>query len=224
MAAKTRSGDRSVSVRLPAGPGPNGRPVILVDDVLYPGGTLRAALGELLDFGRPARVQLAGLADPGLTVFPTHRLLSGFADDPERQRALGEGLRDLFDAEEVGEDELDPRGVEGVGVFGLYDNFHKKALRLRLKDDAIAALDEQLAGKPGRRRRYHVPPDAARIISALLTLRDHVIGPVLAGIRSPRMGRKPTIWTAIDRDYEALRIGMQPLFRHFGIEAPPTAA
>ena len=29
---------------------------------------------------------LTGLDDPGLTVFPTHRLLSGFADDPERQR------------------------------------------------------------------------------------------------------------------------------------------
>jgi uncharacterized protein (DUF1015 family) len=96
---------------------------------------------------------LTGLADPGLTVFPTHRLLSGFADDPERQRALGEGLRELFDAEEVSEDELDPRGVEGVGVFGLYDNFHKKAFRLRLKDEAIAALDEQLAGKPEAFRR-----------------------------------------------------------------------
>jgi hypothetical protein len=83
---------------------------------------------------------------------------------------------------------------------------------------------KQLVDKPGRTRRYHVPPDAARIISALLTLRDHVIGPVLAGVRSPRMGRKPKIWTAIDRDYEALRIGMQTLFRHVGIEAPPIAA
>jgi uncharacterized protein (DUF1015 family) len=96
---------------------------------------------------------LTGLADPGLTVFPTHRLLSGFAGDEERQRALGEGLREIFDAEEVGEDELDPRGAEGVGVFGLYDSFHKKAFRLRLKDEAIAALDEQLAGTPEAYRR-----------------------------------------------------------------------
>ena len=28
---------------------------------------------------------LTGLDDPGLTVFPTHRLLSGFDDDPERR-------------------------------------------------------------------------------------------------------------------------------------------
>jgi len=83
---------------------------------------------------------------------------------------------------------------------------------------------KQLVDKPGRTRRYHVPPAAARTISALLTLRDHVIAPILAGIRSPRMGRKPKIWTAADRDYETLRIGMQTLFRHLGIETQPAAA
>jgi len=96
---------------------------------------------------------LTGLDDPGLTVFPTHRLLSGFAGDPERQRRLGEGIRELFDAEEVDTSELDPRGVEGVGVFGLYDSFHKRAFRLRLKEEAIAALDRQLEGKPEAYRR-----------------------------------------------------------------------
>ncbi len=96
---------------------------------------------------------LTGLSDPGLTVFPTHRLLSGFADDPERQRALGEGLRGIFDAEEIALDQLDPRGEEGAGVFGLYDSHHKQAYRLRLKPEAIAALDEQLVGKPEAYRR-----------------------------------------------------------------------
>jgi hypothetical protein len=83
---------------------------------------------------------------------------------------------------------------------------------------------KQLADKPGRTRRYHVPPAAARTISALLTLRDHVIAPILAGVRSPRMGRKPRIWTAADRDYETLRISMQTLFQHVGIETQPAAA
>jgi uncharacterized protein (DUF1015 family) len=96
---------------------------------------------------------LTGLDDPGLTVFPTHRLLSGFRDDPERQRRLGEGLRELFDATEVPLEQLDPLGEEGAGVFGLYDCFHRKAFRLRLKDSAVAALDEQLAGKPEAYRR-----------------------------------------------------------------------
>ena len=71
-----------------------------------------------------------------------------------------------------------------------------------------------LTDKPGRTRRYHVPPQAARTIAALLALRNHVIAPILAGVRSPRTGRKPKIWTAVDRDYENLRIGMQTLFRH----------
>ena len=77
---------------------------------------------------------------------------------------------------------------------------------------------KQLISKPGRTRRYHVPPDSARTIAALLALRDHVIAPILAGVRSPRIGRKPKTWTAIDRDYENLRIGMQTLFRHVGID------
>jgi hypothetical protein len=83
---------------------------------------------------------------------------------------------------------------------------------------------KQLVDKPGRTRRYHVPPPAARTISALLTLRDHIIAPILAGVRSPSMGRKPKIWTAVDRDYETLRIGMQTLFQHVGIETQPAAA
>ena len=96
---------------------------------------------------------LTGLDDPGLSVYPTHRLLSGFADDPERQRRLGEGLRELFEVTEVETENLDPIGEEGVGVFGLYDAFHKRGFRLRLKDSAVAALDRQLAGKPEAYRR-----------------------------------------------------------------------
>jgi len=71
---------------------------------------------------------------------------------------------------------------------------------------------KHLLDKPGRTRRYRVPPSAARTIAALLTLRDQVIAPILAGVRSPRQGRKPTHWTRIDRDYEQIRIRMQTLF------------
>ena len=83
---------------------------------------------------------------------------------------------------------------------------------------------KNLAVKPGRTRRYHIPAEAARTIAALLALRDHIIAPVIAGIRSPRRGRKPTHWTAIDRDYETLRIGMQGLFHDLGIAPIATAA
>src|SRR6202162_81349 len=43
----------------------DGREVILVDDVLHTGRTIRAALNELFDFGRPRTVRLAVLADRG---------------------------------------------------------------------------------------------------------------------------------------------------------------
>jgi len=42
-----------------------GRDLILVDDVLYTGRTIRAALNEIFDYGRPGRVQLAALVDRG---------------------------------------------------------------------------------------------------------------------------------------------------------------
>ena len=46
------------------------RTVILVDDVLYTGRTIRAAIDALLEYGRPARVQLAVLADRGHRELP----------------------------------------------------------------------------------------------------------------------------------------------------------
>ena len=42
-----------------------GRHVLLIDDVLYTGRTIRAVVNELFDFGRPASVQLAVLVDRG---------------------------------------------------------------------------------------------------------------------------------------------------------------
>ena len=42
-----------------------GRPLILIDDVLFTGRTTRAAINELFDYGRPASIKLAVLADRG---------------------------------------------------------------------------------------------------------------------------------------------------------------
>ena len=81
-----------------------------------------------------------------------------------------------------------------------------------------------LVEKPERSRRYVVAPDAARTITALSVLRDQVVSPILAGVRSPRQGRKPSAWTQVDRDYESLRIGMQTLFDDLGISRMEPAA
>ncbi len=47
-----------------------GKTVVLVDDVLFTGRTIRAAIDALLDYGRPARVQLAVLVDRGHRELP----------------------------------------------------------------------------------------------------------------------------------------------------------
>jgi pyrimidine operon attenuation protein / uracil phosphoribosyltransferase len=48
----------------------DGRTVVLVDDVLYTGRTIRAAIDALFDYGRPAQIQLACLADRGHRELP----------------------------------------------------------------------------------------------------------------------------------------------------------
>ena len=50
----------------------DGARVVIVDDVLYTGRTVRAALDELADFGRPARIALAVLVDRGGRELPIH--------------------------------------------------------------------------------------------------------------------------------------------------------
>jgi hypothetical protein len=80
---------------------------------------------------------------------------------------------------------------------------------------------KQLVSKPGRTRRYHMPGDAACTITALLTIRDKVIAPLIAGIRTPR--RRPPNSINTDRDYETLRLNMQTLFNDLGISTKTAA-
>ena len=51
--------------------------IVIVDDVLYTGRTVRAALDELADFGRPSRVSLAVLVDRGGRELPIHADIVG---------------------------------------------------------------------------------------------------------------------------------------------------
>jgi uncharacterized protein (DUF1015 family) len=92
---------------------------------------------------------LCSLSDPGLTVFPTHRLLSGL--DDERRVALREALGRDFEAGEVDFDELEPPAGGPVPAFGYLDAHHRRPLRLTLRDAAVA--DRALAGRPEPYRR-----------------------------------------------------------------------
>lgn len=55
--------------------------IILVDDVLYTGRTIRAAMNELFDFGRPASITLAVLVDRGNRELPIEAQVVGLKDD-----------------------------------------------------------------------------------------------------------------------------------------------
>jgi len=65
----------------------DGAHVILIDDVLYTGRTLRAVINELFDYGRPASVQLAVLADRGGRELPIEpKICAATVTVPVRQR------------------------------------------------------------------------------------------------------------------------------------------
>lgn len=66
----------------------DGLDVILVDDVLFTGRTIRAAMDALMDFGRPARIELAVLANRGHREFPIQPDYSGRFFDTRYQDSI----------------------------------------------------------------------------------------------------------------------------------------
>ena len=70
--------------------GVDGEDIILVDDVLYTGRTVRAALNEIFDYGRPNSVTLVVLLDRGARELPLHADIVGLELDlsPEKQVKL----------------------------------------------------------------------------------------------------------------------------------------
>ena len=114
---------------------------------------------------------LVSLEDPGLTVFPTHRLLTGL--DASKQEALGAGLRELFEVDEVSPDELDPVGAEGLGVYGYVDSDSGGGLRLRLRE--TAALDRALDGHPGSYRRLDAVILESLVLNGILGMTEEDI-------------------------------------------------
>jgi pyrimidine operon attenuation protein/uracil phosphoribosyltransferase len=81
-----------------------GRHILLVDDVLFTGRTIRAVINELYDFGRPASVTLAVLVDRGGRELPIHAAVSAARITLPRNQRLSlvrdEAGRFSFDIEE----------------------------------------------------------------------------------------------------------------------------
>jgi pyrimidine operon attenuation protein/uracil phosphoribosyltransferase len=75
--------------------------VVLVDDVLYTGRTVRAAIEALFDYGRPARVQLAVLADRGHRELPIRPDYVGKNLPTARSERVNVRVREVDGADEV---------------------------------------------------------------------------------------------------------------------------
>jgi uncharacterized protein (DUF1015 family) len=114
---------------------------------------------------------LVALEDPGLTVFPTHRLVKGL--DPARREALAEALRRDFELAEVAIEELAPPPGEGPLALGYIDSHAKRPLRATLKDQAIA--DAALAGFSEAYRRLDTGVLEALLLKGALGLSDEDI-------------------------------------------------
>jgi len=89
----------------------DGRTIVIVDDVLFTGRTVRAAIEALFDYGRPARVQLAVLADRG------HRELPLRPDYVGKNLPTARGERVYVRVQEIdGEDCVTIQQYEGAAA------------------------------------------------------------------------------------------------------------
>ena len=130
---------------------------------------------------RYALMLLCSLADPGLLVLPTHRLLDELKDAPEKQEAIRDVLLGNFDVEELAAAaELEPSGEDGRVSFGYMDSFFRKPYRVTLRDQA--AVDRALDGMPDAYRRLDTAVLEALVLRGALGMRDDDIAE-LRGLR-----------------------------------------
>jgi uncharacterized protein (DUF1015 family) len=112
---------------------------------------------------------LVALQDPGLTIFPTHRLLDK-VKEPEIQQRLGKYLREHFDVTPVALAELRPPDGDGPLTMGYLDSFHQQPYRLVLKDQALA--DAALADYPEPYRHLDTAVLEALILKGVLGMTE----------------------------------------------------
>ena len=79
----------------------NDKRIILFDDVLYTGRTIRAAMGALMDFGRPQSIQLAVLVDRGHRELPIRPDYVGKNVPTSRQEQIRVWLKEIDPEDKV---------------------------------------------------------------------------------------------------------------------------
>jgi uncharacterized protein (DUF1015 family) len=114
---------------------------------------------------------LVSLDDPGLLVFPTHRMLTGLKNDTEKQLAIRDVARRDFDIAQLDDThELEPPADGNRVAFGYMDSFLQRPVRLTLKDQSIA--DEALPGMPEPYRRLDTAVLEALILRGALGMSE----------------------------------------------------
>ena len=113
---------------------------------------------------------LCAMSDPGLTVLPTHRLVTQLSD--RRRETLRDTIQAEFEIREVGLDELEPPHGDRIEI-GYYDAHHRRPLRLTLRDQAVA--DRVLADRPEPYRRLDTALLEALILCEALGLTEEDI-------------------------------------------------
>lgn len=78
-----------------------GRKIVLVDDVLFTGRTVRAAMDAIIDFGRPARIELAVLIDRGHRELPIQSNYTGLSLQTQRAETVNVMLRECDGQDQV---------------------------------------------------------------------------------------------------------------------------
>jgi uncharacterized protein (DUF1015 family) len=111
---------------------------------------------------------LVALEDPGLTVFPTHRLVNKL--DAERRAALAQALERDFEISEVPIGQLAPAPGEGPLELGYINSQDERVYRLVLKDQAIA--DAALSGHSDAYRHLDTGVLETLLLKGALRLSD----------------------------------------------------
>ena len=132
---------------------------------------------------------LVALQDPGLTVFPTHRLLTALDDD--QRVALREAIKRDWEMAEVSADALQPEAAaDGTIRVGYLDAHHKRPLMLTLRDPAIA--DAALPGMPEPYRRLDTAVLEALLLKGALGMTEDDISH-LHGLDYARSPSRPPL-------------------------------
>lgn len=79
----------------------DGAHIILFDDVLFTGRTIRAAIGGLIDYGRPAKIELAALIDRGNRELPIQPDYCGYAVETTKDQYIRVRFREMDNEEGI---------------------------------------------------------------------------------------------------------------------------